>query len=281
MSASTVVLITGASAGIGAYVAKEYATRGAKLILTARRKKRLEELAAECERLSPKCEAIAVPVDVTKEDDLTEAVAAGVEKFGKVDCVIANAGFSVLGEVENLTIADYERQFDTNIYGVLRTFYAAIKQLKKYKGRFVIVGSVNSYITLPTASPYCMSKFAVRALAEALYSELKSHGVSTTLVCPGFVDSEIRQVDNSGTHHPEAKDLVPAWICMPTDVAARKIVRAVEARKREYVFTGHGKFFVALRQQANWIFQLLIALFASRLIKRREIDKSLPHMERG
>lgn len=274
MKKSDVVLITGASAGIGAYVAREYARRGAKLILTARRVDRLQQLSEECERLSSSCESIAIKADVSLDGDLEKAVATGVEKFGKIDCVIANAGFAVIGEVESLTVADYERQFNTNVYGVLRTFYASIGQLKKHRGRFAIVGSVNSYVTLPSVSPYCMSKFAVRALAEALHFELQEDGVSTTLICPGFVESEIRQVDNSGKFHPESKDLIPEWIRMPTDTAAKKIVKAVEGRKREFVFTGHGKLFVALRQQAPWLWNPIVAPFTKKL-KRREDAKTV------
>src|SRR5690606_29945433 len=113
----------------------------------------------------------------------------------------------------------------------------------KSLGRFVIIGSVNSYISLPGGSPYAMSKFAVRALADSLFHELKPSGVSCTLICPGFVKSEIRHVDNEGLRHRDAP-AQPRFFTMPAETAAKKIRRAAQARKRELVLSLHAKFAV-------------------------------------
>jgi short-subunit dehydrogenase len=101
-----------------------------------------------------------------------------------------------------------------------------------------------------------MSKFAVRALALALGPELAPHGVSVTLISPGFIASEIRQVDNRGVRHPHAREPVPAWLLMPADVAARKIVSAAYRRRREAIITLHGKVFVWLQRFAPWALRL-------------------------
>jgi short-subunit dehydrogenase len=101
-----------------------------------------------------------------------------------------------------------------------------------------------------------MSKFAVRALAGALDYELRPHGVAVTLISPGFIESEIRQVDNRGVHHPHAKEPLPAWLFMRTDVAARKIVRAAYRRRREAIITVHGKVLVSLQRFAPWVLRL-------------------------
>jgi short-subunit dehydrogenase len=101
-----------------------------------------------------------------------------------------------------------------------------------------------------------MSKFAVRALALALGPELSSRGVAVTLISPGFIASEIRQVDNLGVHHPHARDPMPAWLVMPADVAARKIVAAAYRRRREAIITAHGKIFVWLQRFAPWTLRL-------------------------
>ena len=114
-------------------------------------------------------------------------------------------------------------------------------ELRKTRGRLVLIGSVAGYISMPNASPYAMSKFAIRALALALGPELAPHGVAVTLISPGFITSEIRQVDNRGVHHPLAKDPLPAWLAMPADVAAKKIVSAAYRRRREAIITVHGK----------------------------------------
>ena len=104
--------------------------------------------------------------------------------------VVANAGFGVAGSLLKLTNEDYQRQLETNVYGVMNTLRAAHPELQKSQGRAAIVGSVNSFVSLPGNSAYAMSKFAVRALAQSLWAEWRSDGISTTLICPGFVASK-------------------------------------------------------------------------------------------
>jgi short-subunit dehydrogenase len=184
--------------------------------------------------------------------------------LGRLDVVIANAGFGVVGPVERLTLDDYRRQFETNVYGVLRTIHATLEDLKASRGRLVIVGSVAGYVATPGSSPYSMSKFAVRALAEALGHELAPAGVSVTLVSPGYVDSEIRRVDNTGRFQGEAPEPVPAWLLVPTATAARQIVRAIARRRREIVITGHGKLAVFVQRHAPWLVARVVRAFGVR-----------------
>ena len=147
---------------------------------------------------------------------------------------------------------------------MLRTVYAALEDLKKTRGRLVIMGSVSGHVAVPGGSAYAMSKFAVRALAESLGHELVPHGVAVTLVSPGFVESEIRQVDNRGVWHPEPREPLPRRLVMPTARAARQIVRAVARRRRETVVTGHGKVAVFLQRHAPWLVAWGIRRFAIR-----------------
>jgi len=158
--------------------------------------------------------------------------------------VVANAGFGVVGRAQKLTLDDYRRQLETNTFGVLRTFFETVDCLQKTRGRFVIMGSVAGHISTPGGSPYAMSKFAVRALAEALHGDLKAIGVSCTLISPGFVDSDIRRVDNRGGHHPHARDPVPEWLRMKTDKAARLMVNGILRGKREVIITFHAKVII-------------------------------------
>ena len=250
------VWITGASSGIGRALALEFAREGADLLLCARRAERLEELAAALRSLGR--QAFPHPCDVTREGDPEGAVQAALLQWGRLDVAVANAGFGVIGRVEDLALEDFRRQFETNVFGLLRTAMAALPELRKARGRLALLGSVSGYVSVPGASAYSMSKFAVRALAEALYFEMKPHGVAVTLISPGFVESEIRQVDNQGRRHPEAPDPMPSWIVMPARRAARKIVRAVALRRREIVLTGHGKLAVFLRHGAPGILRLAI-----------------------
>ncbi len=249
--AGQVALITGASAGIGAALAREFARQGADLALLARRHDRLAALSTEIERQGRR--TLAVAADVTVDGDLERAVTATRTALGRLDVVVANAGFGVVGPIESLTLDDYRRQFETNVFGVLRTVRASLEALKATRGRLVLLGSVAGYIATPGGSPYAMSKFAVRGLADALRYELAPAGVSVTLVSPGYVESEIRRVDNSGVFRTESREPVPSWLIMPAARAARQIVRAVARRRREIVVTAHGKIGVFLQRHAPWL----------------------------
>lgn len=259
--AGSVVFITGASSGIGAALSLEFAREGADVVLAARRRDRLELVAAEIRAIGRG--AVVAPCDVTREGDLERAAAAGRAAFGKLDVVVANAGFGVTGVLERLSLDDYRRQLETNVFGVLRTVYATLDDLKKSRGRLVVIGSVSGYIALAGSSPYSMSKFAVRALADSLGHELAEHGVSVTLISPGFVESEIRQVDNRGilrTEKPAPR--IPAPMVMATPTAARKIVGAVARRRREVVITALGKVSVFLHRHAPGLLAQVIRRFA-------------------
>ena len=249
------VLITGASAGIGEELALQLGRAGAKLTLTARRADLLDAIARKI-AASGAPNPLVVQCDVTRDGDLERAVAESVRQWGKLDVAIANAGFSVGGSFQNLTLDDYRRQFETNVFGVLRTIYAALPEVAKATGNIAIVGSVSGWVASPNGSPYAMSKFALRALADAITPELKSAGVTLTLISPGFVTSDIRRVDNSGKLHPESKDPIPAWLVMPTDTAVRKMLRAVARGKREAIITGHGKVFVFAQRFMPWVLRV-------------------------
>jgi uncharacterized protein len=259
--AGSAVFITGASSGIGAALSLEFAREGADVVLAARRRDRLESLAAEIGAIGRR--ALVAPCDVTREGDLERATAAGRAAFGKLDVVVANAGFGVTGLLERLSLDDYRRQLETNVFGVLRTVYATLDDLKKSRGRLVVIGSVSGHVAVAGSSPYSMSKFAVRALAASLGYELAAHGVSVTLISPGFVESEIRQVDNRGVWHAEAPARpIPAAMVMATPTAARKIVRAVARRRREVVITGFGKAAVLLQRHLPGLLAEIIRRFA-------------------
>jgi short-subunit dehydrogenase len=247
----SVTFITGASAGIGAAVAREAARQGSDVVLAARRQDRLQTLAAEIESMGRR--AVVASCDVTRDGDLEMAVAKAQQAFGRIDNVIANAGFGVVGPFEKLTVEDFRRQFETNVFGVLRTVMATREPLIAARGCLAIVGSVNGYVAAPGSSPYCMSKAAVHALAFTLRHELRPHGVGVTLVAPGFVKSEIRQIDNRGVYHPYAKDHIPSWLSGSTEKTARRILLAVRKRRRVEVITGHARVAVFAERHFPWL----------------------------
>ncbi len=247
-----VTLVTGASSGIGEELARQLAQAGAKVALAARRKDLLESMAQRIAADSHEG-PLALECDVTRDGDLEQAVEETVRRWGKLDVVIANAGFGIVGPLRQLSLEDYRRQFETNVFGVLRTVLAALPEIEKSKGNVVLIGSVAGWTASPGASPYAMSKFAVRALADSITPELRLDGVKVTLISPGFVASAIRRVDNQGRLHAEASDPVPAWLIMSTEKAARQILQAVARGKREAIITGHGKLLVALERFVPWI----------------------------
>jgi short-subunit dehydrogenase len=257
------VLITGASSGLGAGLARQLGPAGARLTLAARRTELLDNLAQRL-ALDGHAKPLVAECDVTRDGDPERAVAQSVRHWGRLDVVVANAGFGVVGTMKTLSVDDYRRQFETNVFGVLRTIYAALPEIEKTRGRVVIIGSVAGWVASPGASPYAMSKFALRALAEAITLELRLAGVTVTLVSPGFVASDIRRVDNQGKLRAGAKDPLPSWLVMSTDTAARQILRAVARGKREAIITGHGKLLVALQRFTPWVIRAVGRSMAAR-----------------
>ncbi len=239
MKPGSVYVITGASSGIGRGVAIEAHRRGHRVACLARRKERLEDLTNELNAQRPSS-AIFCEVDVTKKASLEAALNQICSTFGRIDALFANAGFGVASRFEKLTTEDFRRQFETNVFGVIESIYTFLPEIKKQKGSIAIMGSANSYVSEPKKIPYSMSKFAVKALADGLYWEMKPEGVAVTLICPGIIESEIRKVNNMGAFNAEAKDPAPENLIMKSNVAAKKIVNAIDSRKKELLLTIHG-----------------------------------------
>jgi len=258
-----VVLITGASSGIGEELAEQLARHGALLTLAARRAEVLARLAARISDASGS-RPLVIQCDVTRDGDVEHAVAETVRQRGQLDIVFANAGFGVAGPFAKLSLADYRRQFETNVFGVLRTLYAALPEVTRTSGQLVITGSVAGWVAAPGVSAYAMSKFAVRALANSITPELAPLGVALTLISPGFVESNIRRVDNRGVLHAEAREPLPGWLVVDRRKAVRHILSAVARRRREAVVTGHGLILVGLERFAPWIMRAVGRRMAAR-----------------
>lgn len=252
---SKTVFITGASSGIGAGLAREYARRGYRLALFARRLDLLETLAVELRAAG--AQVSVHQGDVTRDGDVARALDELAAGGTAIDVLYANAGFGVAGSVQCLTLDDYRRQFETNVFGMLRTVKESLPALRASRGQLVLVGSVAGHAASPGMSAYSMSKFAVRALAETLHADLAPEGISVTLVSPGFVDSDIRRTSNTGIVHRDAPDPIPAWLRVGTARAAREIVRGVSRRRAEIVVTGHGKVIVFFARHFSGLLRAL------------------------
>ncbi len=258
-----VVFITGASVGIGAALARRCAAEGAAVALTARRADKLDAIAAEIRARGGK--ALALAADVTKDGELDAAAARTRAELGRIDVVIANAGFGVPGAFDELTIDDFRRQFETNIFGVLRTIYATLDDVKRTRGTIALIGSVSGHYGLPWVSAYTMSKFAVHGLAESLAADLAKDGVGVVLIAPGFVKTDIRKIDRHGVLREDAEDFAPEWLQMPAEQAADEIIDAIVRRERERVLTRLGKLSVAVARHAPGLFALATRLGTKRV----------------
>jgi NAD(P)-dependent dehydrogenase (short-subunit alcohol dehydrogenase family) len=234
-----VAWITGGGSGIGRSLAVELARGGAKVAVSGRRRERLSEVVAELEALG--AEAMAAPCDVTDEPALKAAKESIIARFGALDLVVANAGFSVSSRIEHIDAATWRRQLDTNVVGLGSTIFVAMPELRKSRGQIVLMSSVSSMFWAPGVGAYNASKAAVRAIGYTLAAEMHGTGVAVTTIHPGFVESEIAQVDNRGVLDTSRKDPRPASLMWTSERAAKRMVDAIGKRKRDVVITGHGK----------------------------------------
>jgi NAD(P)-dependent dehydrogenase (short-subunit alcohol dehydrogenase family) len=242
-----VALITGASSGIGAALAREFAREGAHTVLLARRVERIQALAGELTSGSRR--SLAMAGDVTREGDLERAVELARREFGRLDVAVANAGFSVAGRLLDLSLDDYRRQLETNVFGVLRTLMATLPALRETRGRIVLIGSMFGMMSIPGATPYCMSKFALAGMAGGLAQELAPYGVSVTHIMAGVIETQIYQVDNQGVFSDAPpRRPPPKLLKLPADQAARQIVTAAWRRKRSYILPKHAKMAVFVQR---------------------------------
>jgi short-subunit dehydrogenase len=252
-----VVWITGASSGIGKAMAFEWARLGYKVVLSARRAALLETVALAIR--SAGGEALVVPVDIMEEQSIEAAVNQIITSWGRLDIAVANAGFGVFGSIDKLTAKDWSRQLQGNVTGLALTVKYALPYLKQTQGRVGLVGSVGAFLPNPYVGAYGASKAAVHSIGLTLQVELKGTGVSCTTIHPGFVVSEIARVDNDGVWHAERKDPRPSNLMWPTDKAAKVMVKAIIRRKRNYVFTTHGRVAVWLQRWFPGVVRKMVA----------------------
>jgi NADP-dependent 3-hydroxy acid dehydrogenase YdfG len=185
-----VVVITGASSGIGEAIAKHLTSLGALVSLGARRKEKLDQLVDDIKASGG--QAASFITDVTKREQVDALVKGTVDTFGKVDVIINNAGLMPLSKLENLRYEEWEKMIDTNIKGVLYGIGAALPIFKEQKsGHFINVSSVAGHRVGPGAAVYSATKFAVRALSEGLRQEVKPYNIRTTIISPGAIKTEL------------------------------------------------------------------------------------------
>lgn len=219
-----VVLITGASSGIGEGCARLLAEKGARVVLGARRVERLEQLVEEIRAAGG--QAIARRLDVTDAADVQAFVDAAMAEYGRVDVLLNNAGVMPLSMIEALKLDEWNRMIDVNIRGVLHGIAAALPVMQAQRsGQIINVASIGAYRVSPTAAVYCATKYAVRAISDGLRQEVGGD-IRVTLVSPGVVESELADsISDEG-----ARDAMREFrkVAISPSAIARAVAYAIE-----------------------------------------------------
>ena len=219
-----VVVITGASSGLGESTARHLAQRGASVVLGARRLDRINALAAELTASGHP--ALAVQTDVTDRAQVQRLVNAAIARFGRIDVMVNNAGLMPHSPLERLKVDDWDRMIDVNLKGVLYGIAAALPPMQAQKsGHIINVSSVAGHKVRPGGAVYSATKHAVRALSEGLRQEVKPYNIRTTVISPGAVDTEL---PNSITEPDVAANMRKVYeVAVPADAFARAVAYAM------------------------------------------------------
>jgi NAD(P)-dependent dehydrogenase (short-subunit alcohol dehydrogenase family) len=233
-----VIVITGASSGIGLATARAAVKAGAKVVVASRNKVAIEELEQE---LRMHGEALGVVCDVTREDDVQGLAQAARDRFGGFDTWVNNAGVSIYGKIEEVERDDMRQLFETNFWGVVHGSLAALEHLKTRGGAIINVGSTLSDRVIPLQGMYCASKFAVRGFTDALRMEAEKSGypVSLTLIKPAAIDTPyVQHAKNYMPHEPQN----PPPVYAP-EVVVQAILHCATTPERDMFAGGAGAMF--------------------------------------
>lgn len=265
LSEQTIVL-TGATSGIGLATARTAAERGARLALVARNEESLRKLTSEITDNGG--EAIGIPADVADEAGLKAAEGETLAKYGSFDTWINNAGVSIYGKLEEVSAEDSRRLFETNFWGVVNGSVIAARNLRRYGGSIINVGSTLSDRAIPLQGMYCASKHAVKGFTDALRMELEADGapISVTLIKPAAIDTPYK---DHAKNYLDVKPQNPAPVYSP-DVVAETILYCAENPVRDVFVGGGGK---ALSMIGNYAPRATDLVMENAMIGTQQSDR--------
>ena len=265
-----VVVITGASSGIGKALADAALARGAKVAVCARNLVKLQELFGQSEQL------LCAKADVSKEDDCRDFIEKVIAKWGGVDVLINNAGISMRALFEDVDLAVIRELMDINFWGTVYCTKYALPTVMQRKGVIAGMSSIAGYRGLPGRTGYSASKYAMQGFLESLRTEMLHTGVHVMWVSPGFTASNIRNVARSSNGSAQAETPLDESKLMTAEECARLTLDAIEGRKRTIVMTTQGKL-------AVWLNKLLPAVADKMVYKHflHEPDSPLKKYEPG
>jgi len=228
-----IVVITGASSGIGEALAREYASQGFKLSLGARRIENLEALKHEF----PGSEILCIKTDVSIEDDCRNLIGKTIEHFGRIDILINNAGVSMRALFQEMDLEVVHRIMDVNFYGTVYCTKYALPWLLESKGSLVGVISIAGHVGLPGRSAYSASKFAIRGFLDTIRIENLHKGLHVLVAAPGFTATEVRKAALSADGTAQGETPRNESEMMTAETCAHLIIKAIEKRKRSLILT--------------------------------------------
>ena len=255
-----VVLITGASMGLGEALAREYVRRGARVVLAARSADRLREVAGSL----PQARTAAAPADVTDPRQALDLVDQAMQRFGKIDILVNNAGVGMYGEVSEVDLKDVQALFALNVFAPLRLIQLVLPQMKyRREGQIVNVSSIVGHVAMPAMGAYSASKFALRAFTDSLRLELKPFGIHVLGVYPGRVNTPFQKNAYRAGKFP--RRLLGTAGGISPERAARAIVKGSENDKRDVVVPATLRLFAALRNASpRLVDRVLERMFESK-----------------
>jgi len=260
-----VIVITGASSGIGKSLANEFAKRGANLVLGARHFVNLCTVTQKLEQ-EYHIKAVAVQCDVTVEEDCKVLINQALVTFGKIDVLVNNAGISMRALFTDVDLKVLKSVMDVNFWGAVYCTKYAMPEILKTHGVIVGVSSIAGYKGLPGRTGYSASKFAMNGFLDALRVENLKTGVHILTACPGFTASNIRNTALDKEGNEQRESTLNETKMMSSEEVARRIVNGVEKRKRTLVMTGEGKLTVLI---GKFFPKLLDKLVYNKLAKER------------
>ncbi len=241
-----VVIITGASSGIGKALAFSFGREGAKIVITGRKEVPLMEVSQALTKSG--IDNLAIVSDVSIEQDNVDVIDKTVQKYGKIDILINNAGISMRSMFEDCDLKVIKSVMDVNFWGTVYATKYALPHIKATKGSIVGVSSIAGYRGLPVRSGYSASKFAVNGFLEALRTELLHTGVHVLTACPGFTASNIRVASLGSDGNSKGESMRDEGNMMSSEEVADRILKAVKNRDRGMILTLQGKAIVLINK---------------------------------
>src|ERR1700744_1705942 len=260
-----VIIITGASSGIGKSLAYEFAKRGANLVLGARQYVTLCEITEDIEKQFG-IRAVAVHCDVTIEDECAQLIKQTLLTFKRIDVLVNNAGISMRALFKDADIEVLKKLMDVNFWGTVYCTKYALPEITKTKGAIVGVSSIAGYKGLPGRTGYSASKFAMNGFLDALRVENLKTGVNILTACPGFTASNIRNTALDKEGNEQRESTLNEDKMMTSDKVAQIIADGIENRSRTLIMTGEGKLTVLI---GKFFPKLLDKLVYNKMAKER------------